>query len=120
MKLKTFRFIRILTTIFIAVTIATAIESKNPLLAISVILIGAIFLLLVRRGAETVLIDERMKSIGGQAARLTFSISTIILALLSVMFTTSENRESLGILLSYIVMFNLVIYSLSYNYYNKK
>ncbi|MFA7654381.1 MAG: DUF2178 domain-containing protein [Candidatus Magasanikbacteria bacterium] len=126
MTYKQFKIMRVLIASFISATVAMAIVYNNILLSLAGVLIGILFIFLVHKKTKAVLVDERIKSIGGKAARLTYTISTITIAFLSLMFTMTGKHtgqadyEMLGILLSYIALFNLALYSLSYKFISKK
>lgn len=126
MNYKNFKRIKALVTFFIVAIVAIAILVQKIVLALAGAAIGIIFLFLVRGKTKTVLTDERTESIAGQAARLTYVILTISVAFLSLVFISSGRRtgqadyEALGIILSYITLFSLALYSLSYKYISNK
>jgi uncharacterized membrane protein len=124
MKIETFKKIKILTTSFVAATVAIAVTMNNALLAISGVLIGILFLSLVKKKAKMVFTDEMIQGVSEKAARLAYLISTVFIAFLSLLFVAGGSRDSfgaiLGAILSYIALLNLAIYSISYNYYLKK
>ncbi len=126
MQYKTFKKIKILTTSFVSVTVAIAVIYNNIILALAGVFIGLLFLTLVKRKTKAVLVDERIQSISGYAARITYVILTITMAMLSLIFilngrqTGESHFEVLGITLSYLTLLSLAIYSISYKYYSKK
>jgi uncharacterized membrane protein len=126
MNYKQFKRMRILTASFVSATVAIAVVYNNVILALAGVFIGMLFLFLVRRKTKAVLVDERIQSIGGRAARLTYTILTITVGFLSLIFimtgrrTGEANFEMLGVILSYIALFSLALYSLSYKYFSKK
>lgn len=126
MTKKQFLTLRLLIVIFISVSVSIAYSTANFKLAIAAILVGMLFIFLVKKKSGQIKVDERIISISGQAARLTYSIFTIILAAISLvlMFYGKANQdyfyESLGTIMSYAVMANLLIYSFAYHYYNNK
>lgn len=128
MNYQQFKIARIITAIFIGVTVSVAVTINNVILAFSSVLIGMLFLFLVRKKTKVVLVDERIKNISGQAARLTYSILTVVIAFLSLFFVMigrksvpqQASMETLGVILSYIALLSLALYSLSYKYISKK
>lgn len=126
MNYKQFKRMRVLATSFVSATVAIAVVYNNIILALAGVLIGMLFLFLVRKKTKAILVDERIQSIGGRAARLTYTILTITIAFLSLIFigsgrrTGEANYEMLGVILSYITLFSLALYSLSYKYISKK
>ncbi|MDD5043154.1 MAG: DUF2178 domain-containing protein [Patescibacteria group bacterium] len=126
MNYQQFKRMKVLTASFVSATVAIAVVYNNIVLALAGVLIGLLFLFLVRRKTKAVLVDERIQNIGGRAARLTYTILTITIAFLSLVFIIigrrlgEANYEMLGIILSYITLFSLAFYSLFYKYFSKK
>ncbi len=120
MKYNQFKKVKILIASFISATIAIALTLNNMMLAFTGVLIGILFLFLVKKKTKAVLVDERIRNVGGQAARLTYLISTIFLAFLSLIFISGGRWKSLGVIFSYLALLNLAIYSISFKYYIKK
>lgn len=126
MNYKQFKKIKILITSFVSVMVAMAVIYDNIILALAGVSIGMLFLFLVRKKAKIVLVDERIQKISGRAARLTYTILTVTVALLSLIFIGSGRQtgeagyEMLGIILSYITLFSIALYALSYKYISKK
>jgi len=128
MNYKQFKKINALTAAFISATVAMAVINNNLILALAGISIGMLFLILMKKTTKAVLIDERIRNISGQAARLTHAIVTIVLAFLSLVLIMIGRKatppqssiEMLGTTFSYIVLFNLALYSISYKYLSKK
>lgn len=120
MKYQQFKRMKIIITSFVSATVAIAVVYNNIILALFGVSIGMLFLFLVRRKTKAVLVDERIQTISGRAARLTYVILTITIALLSLIYIGNENYGMLGTVLSYIALFSLALYSLSFRYISKK
>lgn len=126
MTYKQFKKIKILVASFVSATVAIAVVYDNMALSFAGVIIGVLFLFLVRKKTKAVLVDERIEKISGRAARLTYSILTAAVAFLSLMFIAvgwrldEANYEMLGVILSYVALFSLALYSLSYKYFSKK
>lgn len=126
MTYTSFKKIRLLIIFLIAIIVATAVSINNFYLAISGIAIGIMFNLLVRSKLRKTLVDERVLSISGKAARMTYIITTLLLAACSLflIFSGRQNQEvvieTMGIIFSYIAMLNIAIYAISFRYFNKK
>lgn len=126
MDYKSFKRMKILTASFVSAMVAIAVVANNIILALAGVLIGMLFLFLVKRKTKAVLVDERIQNIGARAARLTYTILTMTIGLLSLIFimsgrqTGEANYEVVGIILSYTTLLSLALYSLSYEYFNKK
>ena len=128
MTYKQFKRMRALIASFVSATVAMAVVQNNIILALAGVVIGVLFMFLVRKTTKAVLVDERIQSIGGQAAYIAYTILTITLAALSLLFIMIGRKsippqasiETLGITLSYIALLSLALYSLSYKYFSKK
>lgn len=112
--------------IFIAMTVSIAVSIENVYLALSAVIIGAISMFLIKRSVKEVLVDEMVKTIAGKSALMAYTVSVTVLAVLSLvfMFSNLSNQGSqlynLGLILSYIALFNMAVYSFAYYYYQKK
>lgn len=119
---------KVLTASFVSATVAIAVVYNNIILALAGVLIGMLFLFLVRKKAKAVLVDERIQTISGLAARLAYVILTITIAFLSLVFIMIGRKsvppqaslEVLGVTLSYIALLSLALYSLSYKFFSNK
>jgi len=107
-------------------TVSIAVSMKNVLLAVSAIGIGMILMLLIKKNVKAVLVDEMVRNIAGKSALMAYSITIPVLAILSLVFMFSNlNSEgsylyNLGVIFSYIALFNMAVYSIAYYYYRKK
>jgi len=125
MTLKQFKLARILVAFFIGATVAIASTTENIILAIAAVLIGMIFMVIVRKRTKAVLSDERTEKIAGASARMTDAILTSFLAVLSLFLIMSGKSdgdaftESVGTVLSFTALLSVGIYALSYAYFNK-
>jgi len=103
---------KILVTSFLCAIVAVGATSGKMYLALAGIVIGALFMALVRRRSGEVHTDERVEALGGRAARATFVIMSVFLGLLSLAFifigrnTGDGGLEALGTVFSYIVCLN--------------
>lgn len=126
MSYKTFRVARILMVIFIAATVSIAVSIENIYLASSAVLIGVISMFLIKRSVKDVMVDEMIKNIAQKSALVAYSFCIPVLALFSIilMFSNLNNQNSyyyqLGVIFSYLVLFNMAVYSLAYYFYKKK
>ena len=126
MKRKNYTIIRILAGVLIAAVVFAAVILSNLYLALFGILVGVLFMFLAKRKFKEVTVDERVISVSGKASRATYMIVTIFLAFLGLItiFLSQGERgyfeESIGILLCYIAMLLIGIYSISFYYFNKK
>ncbi|MFA5134986.1 MAG: DUF2178 domain-containing protein [Patescibacteria group bacterium] len=126
MTLKGFSIIRLAIVLLIGITTAVAFVIGNLFLAIAGLLIGALFVFLVRQQYKHVIIDERVLNVSGHAARLTHLSSTLLLGIVALflIFSGQQNDEfyveSLGVVISYVALFNITLYAIFFHYFNKK
>jgi len=126
MSYKKFIYLRILVIAFIAITISIAINMDNVVLAISAIVIGMIAMFAIKKNVKELRKDEMIQSIAGKSSLWAYSICVPSLALLSIffMFSSLNNKDSdiynLGIILSYIVLFHIAVYSIAFMYLRNK
>lgn len=126
MSFKVFKIIRMLISMAIGITVALAISLQNFYIALSAILIGIIALIVIKRNVKDVMVDEMIKAIAFRSASIAYSTSVVILALFSLVFVFAnlDNQESfyyqLGIIFSYIALFNMAVYSIAYYFYRSK
>jgi len=126
MSYKTFKWVRIFMAMFIAATVSIAVTIENVYLALAAVIIGMISMLLIKKNVKEVLVDEMVNSIAGKSALMAYSIAVPVLAVLSLVFMFSNLKErgsdmyNLGIILSYIALGQMFIYSFFYYYYQRK
>lgn len=125
MSYNRYKLVRIFIVAFVSITVSLAVSAENAYLAVAGVVIGGIAMFLVKKNVKELLVDEMIKSIAGKSALMAYSITVPTLALFSIilMFSNLGNIDSyyynLGIILSYIVLFNIAIYSISYYFYKK-
>ncbi|MFA5755369.1 MAG: DUF2178 domain-containing protein [Candidatus Paceibacterota bacterium] len=125
MSYNRYKLARFFIVVFISITVSLAVSTENVYLAVAGIVIGGVAMFLVKKNVKELLVDEMVKSIAGKSALMAYGITVPTLALLSIvlMFSNLGNIDSyyynLGIILSYIVLFNIAIYSISYYFYKK-
>lgn len=132
MNRKKYQQIRALVMIFVTSIVMLSINTNSYLLALAGVVTGMIFLGLARSKTK-ITVDEREQLIGEKAARLTYAIFTPTIGLGSFLLLVPSYSglsvfdkgdfiylESLGMVLSYLTLFLIVTYSLSYFFLNKK
>ncbi|MBU1036858.1 DUF2178 domain-containing protein [Patescibacteria group bacterium] len=126
MSYKTFIKLRILIGVLIAIIVAVAATINDFYLAITGVLIGVLFMFLVKSKFKKVIVDERVIAVSGKASRMTYVIVTLFLAIAGLFLILSGRGdgniyvESIGVLFSYLAMLLIAVYSISYHYFNKK
>ncbi len=114
-----------LKRLILAVTLAGAlfgIWQHYVVLAILSIGFGMVSLLFLRSKTNAVLMDERLERIGDKASRGAFALSTVIFALVSLLFLSFNRQgmlfpEMIGTLFGYVAICMLTLYLLLYLVY---
>ncbi len=132
MKLKKYKQLRIIITIFVSIIISLAINSHSYLLTLAAVLTGMVFMALFRHKAK-IKADERDITIQEKAAKLTYAIFAPTIGIASVLLlipthsglavfskTDFTYLESLGMIFAYITLFMISIFAISYHFLNQK
>jgi len=124
MTSKTFVVIRALTAFFLAAVMAQAIIYNNYVLAIVAIVGAVVVIMTSKRKVNGVMVDERVLLVGGNAARASISIFSVIGA--GLMFVLMFFREAnpnyyiIASVLAYSICALLLLYSIIFKYYEKQ
>jgi uncharacterized membrane protein len=124
MTQKQFKTIKLFIVIAMTIAIGVAVNKGVAFIPpLAMVLAAGIILILMRRVKE-VMVDERDKRIGGQAARITFNITAVSLTALGGALmaygVTDPGAYRFGYLLLYIVTYMLVVNIFTFLYYQKK
>lgn len=133
MNIKKFRQIRVVITLFVATLVSISITQDSYLLALIAIVTGILFMILAKSKTKVVL-DEREKLVREKAAQLTYAIFAPTIGLggfLLLMIAYGDSLpvfakadfsylESLGMVLAYLTLFLILLYSISFYYLNKR
>ena len=126
MMRKKYLAVRVLIGLLIAVVVFVAVAKNNFYLALTGILVGVLFMFLAKVRFKEITVDERVVSVSGKAARATYMIVTLFLALIGLMSIFSSRNggsyfeEAVGMLMCYIAMLLIAVYSISFYFFNKK
>ncbi len=124
MSLKTFKIIKIIIVVALAIAVSQAVVNKNYIIPMMAVAISVIVLLFFRGKVNEIIADERDYQIGGKAARvamLVFSwIAVVLMLLLYAWKAQNPVFEVVAQTLSYSVCALLLLYSFIFGYYNKK
>lgn len=124
MTQKKFRLIRILTAMFLGAIMAQAVIFSNYILAVIAVAGAVLVVFTSAKKVEGATSDERTISIGGQAARMSLTIFSVLGAGISFVLIISrgigEVYQTTGYVLSYSVCALLILYSLLFKYYEKQ
>ncbi len=124
MNRKKYNQLRVAITLFVAAMVIIAVIRNAYALAIAGMLTGMLFMAMVRSQAGIIL-DEREKIVCEKAAQMLYSIFTPTIGLGAlVLLLLARNElyylEFLGIVLAYLTLFLIVLYAISYYFFNRK
>jgi uncharacterized membrane protein len=102
--------------------------SINWIIPVITIIISIVIMMILRRSVKEIVADERTHAIADKAARFTFQVATIGMAVVGaiIIVVSYANTDSspalkqLGLALEYAVCALLLINLLAYTYYNHK
>jgi uncharacterized membrane protein len=125
MSYQTYRFWKALVVVIIAALVGWAVPAGNAFVPIPAAIAGIIVLLLVRRGVKEVVVDERTYDIANRASRATFQIVTLVLVLIGATLVALgygkyPDIQPVGFALIYSAGGFLLVYLISYAYFNRK
>lgn len=132
MDRKKYRQLRIAVAFFVGITVSIAVTRDSYLLATAGVLAGMVFMSLFRSKTK-IRTDERELAIQEKAARLTYAIFAPTIGIASFflllpskggidIFSKGEwiYVESLGMVFAYLILFLIVIYAISYHFFNRR
>ncbi len=132
MDRKKYRQLRIAVAFFVGMIVSIAVTKDSYLLAVAAVLTGMIFMILVRVKAK-IRTDERELTIQEKAARLTYAIFAPTIGIASFLLLLPSKGgidvfskgewlyiESLGMVFAYLTLFLIIIYAISYHFFNRK
>jgi uncharacterized membrane protein len=126
MTQKQFKTAQMMTAAFISIVVAMAVATNNLILAFGAALVGVVFMLAVKRRVKQPLIDERVIAVSGRAAGVSYSVTVVTLAVLSVVLTIlgrsqgSAYVQGLGNAASFTVLFAMAAYAVAFWHFNRK
>lgn len=132
MIIKKYRQIRVAAIFFIGAIVSISVVSDSYLLAVIGVIIGMLFLILVKSKAK-IIADEREITIREKAAQMTYAIFTPTIGIGAFLMLIPSRSgisvfakgeftylESLGMVFAYLTLFLIAIYAISYHFLNKK
>ncbi len=125
MSYKTYRFWKLLVVIIIAILVGWAVPAGNAFIPIPAAVAGMVVLLIIRRGVREVVVDERTYDIANRASRAAFQIVTLAMVLIGATLVALgygkyPEVEPVGFTLIYSATGLLIVYLVSYAYFNRK
>ncbi|MDD5725875.1 MAG: DUF2178 domain-containing protein [Patescibacteria group bacterium] len=123
MNLKTFTTIKLVAVIIIAAACSLTVSINNYLIALIAVILGSLFVLLMRNRVKEIMADERDYEIGGKAARYAMQIYSWIAVVAMFLLLWQKNLnpsyEPIAYTLAYSTCLLLITYSLMFKYFSK-
>jgi uncharacterized membrane protein len=124
---REFRNIRLVTLGAVGLAMGMAVWMNNVVLGLLGVIVGLIFLTLVKRRVKAVVEDERSQLVGLKAARATYVVFAVVLMITSLMLVgfgrwgtvPATYLTAQGIILSYLTIFLILLYSVFYGYFEQ-
>ena len=124
MSYKKFKLWRTIVVIIVAILVGWSVANNNALIPVPTVIVGTVIVLL-RRGMNEVIVDERIFSVADKAATLVFRTFVILAGMAAAtMLALNQERypdlEQAGFTLAYSVCTLLLFYCIAYIHYNRK
>ncbi len=120
----TSKILKIIVSVFLSALIVLALMRAQHALAVLTAIAGLFFLTNVRSSSGPIM-DEREQSVREKAAHLTYAIfaPTLGLSALGLLILSHDSNfflESLGVILAYLTLFLITLYSISSFFFDRK
>lgn len=107
-----------------AAIVSLAVSLENNILVVIGVLVGMAFMIIVRSKTD-IQIDEREKIVREKAAQMAYAIFAPTIGLgsfLLILLARGDSYflEAIGIVLAYLSLFLMALYTISHFYYNRK
>jgi len=123
MTAKKFLAYRLIVVALLAGVISSFVAVGNYLVPIAAVVTAIIFILIMKKKVNEVLVDERDYKIAGNAARYAMTIfSAISGVIILILFALKKDRpdfELVGSILAYAVCSLMLLYSFIFKYYQR-
>jgi len=121
---KSLKILKIIVNAFLVVLVSLALLRAQYALAVLAAAAGLLFLTIVR-SSDGLIVDEREQSVHEKAAQMTYIIfaPTLGLSALGLLVLSHGSNfflESLGVILAYLTLFLISLYSLSSFFIDRK
>lgn len=123
MNEQDFKKVRAATSAGVAMMVAMAVSTRNPMIASAAVLVGMALLYTAKKRVRGILEDEMTTRLRERAAAATFQIFTFssgIIAFVLVTFETTPGLEQTGNVMAFSACAIMIIYSLLVSYYSRK
>ena len=132
MDRKKYKQLRVVVAIFVFAIVSLAVIRDSYLLAAAGVLTGMVFMVLVRVEVK-IRTDERELTVQEKAARMTYGIFAPTIGIVAFLLLLPSKGgisvfskgewlyiESLGMVFAYLTLFLIVLYAISYHFFNRK
>jgi len=132
MDRKKYKQLRAVVALFVAAIVSVSSIKGSYLLAVIGVLIGMLFMAIVRSKAK-IKVDEREKTIREKAAQITYAIFAPTIGIGAfILLIPSQSKlsvfskgefaylDSLGMVFAYLTLFLIAIYAITYHFLNRK
>lgn len=129
---KKYKQMRVFIAFFVGLIVSIASTRGSYLLAVAGVVTGMVFMALVRSKVK-IPTDERELAIQEKAARMAYAIFAPTLGIAAFLLLLPSKGgisvfskgewlyiESLGMVFAYLALFLIIIYAISYHFFNKK
>ena len=125
MDIKRFRLLGIVVIVDMMALVGWSIATENHLIVIPVFIGGVILLRLLRRQVRDIVEDERSYRIGEKASRFTIQVFALLTAIAGIILVALSGShcsytKEIGLTLAFSACVLLILYMISYSYYNRK
>jgi uncharacterized membrane protein len=125
MNYKTFRMIQALNGVLLGGIMGASLALGNWIIPVAAVIISLAVMMILRRRVKEIVADERTYAIAEKAARLTFQIVAIGMAIIGAILLGVSRSEVTGLTqtgftLLYATCALLVINYFAYYYYSRK
>lgn len=123
MNQKTYQKWRLVIVFVLAMVFSQSIVRGNYIIPVVLMVVSSLVLWYLRSRVKGVLADERDYSLAGKAALLSIQVFGWLASVATLVFYSQRNLnpmyETIGLTLSYSVLFLFLVYGIVFRYYNK-
>ncbi len=124
MKYKKYKLYKLLIVLLLAGTVSAFVTAGNFIIPLIAFLIAVVLMFVLNRSVNEVLTDERINKIAGKAAKITMTVSVLIMALAGLVLIalreTYPQYLITGYVLAYLGCGMLFLYTILFKYYSRE
>lgn len=119
-----YKKIRLAITVIVAIIFGQSLVLNNYIIPIITLVVASLIILLIRRRVKDIISDERDIALGGKSALLAIQIYSWIAVIVMFVLYSYRNYnpsyEPISMTLAYSTCLLMLIYSISFRFYNKE